>query len=114
MVNSIASGIGQSYAFGGFMTGRGGSGSFEQILIFFLYGGFIGSVARIAIGAYLLFGGARLVNFCIPSNRPYCPQCGYDVREAGNEKCPECGVQLPAEVLENIQRQANDELKAKD
>ena len=48
----------------------------------------------IAIGIYLLFGGKWLVNFCIPSNRPYCPDCGYDVSGA-TERCPECGAALP-------------------
>jgi hypothetical protein len=53
----------------------------------------IGYVLQLAFGLYLLFGGRWLVNLCIPSNRPYCPECGYDLshnKEAA--RCPECGV----------------------
>ena len=95
-------------------SGFGLSASFEDVLSFMLSAGLIEGIARIAIGAYLLLGGVKLINFCIPNNRPYCPDCGYDVREVGNEKCPECGVRLPAELLEQIQQQAEAELKAVD
>lgn len=54
-----------------------------------------GSIVQLAIGVYLLFGGKWIVNVCIPSNRPYCPECGYDLSKATSENCPECGVKLP-------------------
>ena len=49
----------------------------------------------VVIGLYLLFGGEWVVDKCIPSNRPYCPECGYDLSRASGERCPECGVSLP-------------------
>lgn len=56
----------------------------------------LGKLITLAIGFYLLLGGERLVNFCIPSNRAYCPNCGYDVSESLFAKnCSECGVTLP-------------------
>ncbi|MEO0964914.1 MAG: zinc ribbon domain-containing protein [Planctomycetota bacterium] len=40
-----------------------------------------------------------IVNLAIPSNRPYCPHCGYDLKGRENSRhCPECGVGLPAEM----------------
>jgi hypothetical protein len=51
--------------------------------------------AQTCFGLYLLLGGKWLVNKCIPSNRPYCPECGYDLSNASGDKCPECGIALP-------------------
>jgi hypothetical protein len=51
--------------------------------------------AQLAFGIYLLVGGKWIVNRCIPSNRPYCPECGYDLSNSRGAKCPECGVALP-------------------
>ena len=50
----------------------------------------------LALGLYLFFGGEWIVRLAIPSNRPYCPDCGYDL--AGltrSDRCPECGTLLP-------------------
>jgi hypothetical protein len=44
-------------------------------------------------GLYLFFGGAWIVNRAIPSNRPYCPECGYEITGLPPEGlCPECGT----------------------
>jgi hypothetical protein len=51
--------------------------------------------AQLALGLYLFFGGEWIVNRAIPSNRPYCPECGYDLSRSRREHCPECGVTLP-------------------
>lgn len=55
----------------------------------------IPALVQIAIGLYLFLGGEWIVNRCIPSNRPYCPECGYDVSKAKSPRCPECGAALP-------------------
>lgn len=47
---------------------------------------------QLALGLYLLLGGNWIVNKVIPSNRPYCPECGYDLSRARGANCPECGV----------------------
>ena len=45
------------------------------------------------VGLYLFFGGAWIVNRLIPSNRPYCPECGYETTGLPTEGiCPECGT----------------------
>lgn len=57
-------------------------------------GGLLG-LPMLAVGLYLFFRGEWIVNKAIPSNRPYCPHCGYDLSRGGGAVCPECGVALP-------------------
>ncbi len=52
----------------------------------------IPNLFHVAIGAYLFIGGKKIVNLAIPSNRPYCPECAYDLTGAVSERCPECGT----------------------
>lgn len=55
-----------------------------------------GGIAQASLGIYLIFGGTWIVDTCIPSNRPYCPDCGYDLSHSvTSTMCPECGVSLP-------------------
>jgi hypothetical protein len=50
------------------------------------------------MGLYLLFGGRWIVNLAIPSNRPYCHECGYELTGNITGLCPECGTpNLPPE-----------------
>ena len=46
----------------------------------------------IGIGAYLFFGGKWVVDKLIPSNRPYCHECGYDLTGTVGNVCAECGT----------------------
>lgn len=41
---------------------------------------------------YLFFGGKWVADLAIPGNRPYCPECGYDLTGATEWRCPECGT----------------------
>lgn len=46
----------------------------------------------ILVGLYLFLGGGWITEIAIPSNRPYCPQCGYDLGNTVAGECPECGL----------------------
>ena len=61
--------------------------------------GLIGNILQCVIGIYLLLGGKFLTDLCIPSNRPYCPDCGYELSGLAGDQCPECGATLPAEFI---------------
>lgn len=50
---------------------------------------------KIVVGVYLFFGGKWIVNRAIPGNRPYCPECGYDLTGNKSGQCTECGTPLP-------------------
>jgi hypothetical protein len=62
---------------------------------FWQMSGLLYGVPMLAAGLYLFFRGEWIVNKAIPSNRPYCPHCGYDLSRGGGTVCPECGVALP-------------------
>jgi len=56
----------------------------------------IASLTQLAAGAYLLFGGKRLIAFCIRDVLDHCAACGYDLRRVGAPNCPECGIPIHA------------------
>jgi hypothetical protein len=53
---------------------------------------------QVVIGAYLFFGGKWIVDLAIPSNRPYCHHCGYDLSGASGNVCTECGTPFRGDV----------------
>jgi hypothetical protein len=55
-------------------------------------------ILSVAVGLYLFFRAEWIVNLAIPSNRPYCPECGYELTGNVSGVCPECGTaSAPAE-----------------
>ena|SRR5688572_32180588 len=61
--------------------------------------GLLGIFAQMGVGAYLFFGGRWIADLAIPSNRPYCHECGYDLTNAAGHVCTECGTPFKAEVI---------------
>ena len=65
-------------------------------------GSAIGNLIGVAAGLYLFFRGEWIVNLAIPSNRPYCHECGYELTGLANEGvCPECGVAYRRAAVNN-------------
>jgi len=57
----------------------------------------IRSLLKVAVGFYLFRTGAPFIlNRLIPSNRPYCHECGYELTRAAGPICPECATPIPA------------------
>ena len=54
--------------------------------------GVLVSGAHLAVGLYLYKGGQWIVDAIIPSNRPYCHDCGYELTGTSTTVCPECGT----------------------
>lgn len=50
------------------------------------------ALIEIILGLYLFFGGKWIVNKAIPSNRHYCHECAYELRNLTSNRCPECGT----------------------
>ena len=57
------------------------------------------AVMEALLGLYLFFSGAWIVNLAIPGNRPYCPECGYDLTGAPRNRCPECDTPFTPEAV---------------
>lgn len=70
---------------------------------FWRYLSMLGSPAgNVVLGLYLFFGGTWVVNKIVPSNRPYCPECGCELTGLTGARCPECGVQLPTGLVGGV------------
>jgi hypothetical protein len=63
---------------------------------FWRYVQLLSPALEVAAGLYLFFGGRWIADKAIPGNRPYCPQCGYDLTGAAGTRCNECGTPFNA------------------
>lgn len=60
---------------------------------------FLGPAIQLAAGLGLFFRGEWIVHRIVPSNRPYCGQCGYELSHVSGGHCPECGTPLTNDDL---------------
>ena len=88
LVNMVVSTFNTSTMYSG-MSWFGPNGQWMWMIPNVLYFG-----TQVGVGAYLLFGGKFVVNLIVPSNRPYCPECLYELRPPTGDRCPECGASL--------------------
>jgi hypothetical protein len=49
-------------------------------------------IGYLVVGGYLFLGSKWVVDKLIPSNRPYCHECGYDLTGTVGNVCGECGT----------------------
>jgi hypothetical protein len=99
LLNGGATAIAGSMGFTYWGAGSGGGFDFATMIAMAVQMGLVGSFLESAVGAYLVLGGGLLTNLMIPSNRPYCPDCGHELRSVSGVHCPECGARLPTDLL---------------
>jgi hypothetical protein len=51
------------------------------------------------LSIYVFFRPNLIVNLAIPSNKPYCPECGYPLTKPIPNHCSECGTALPNDLV---------------
>lgn len=61
----------------------------------------VGYLAQLSFGLYLLFGGERLIDWCLRSaermpSSAVCIHCGYDLSMSKGKTCSECGKDQPS------------------
>jgi hypothetical protein len=88
---------------------RGTGFNLENLIGVAMEFGLLGTAIKSAIGIYFVVGGKALVGLVIPSNRPYCPECGHEISGVKGVHCPECGVRIPAELISPPEPAAPDE-----
>ena len=62
----------------------------DRIVWFILY--CAGAYAQLAIGAYLIFKGRRVLRWVLRGVDSCCVGCGYELAGTLDENCPECGL----------------------
>ena len=94
----VVTGLGSIFYFiTGIVSDMFGSGGFPSSLWPFGLPGML----SLAIGLYLFFGGKWIADLAIPSNRPYCADCGYDIGRSPGDICQECGALISHEKPED-------------
>jgi hypothetical protein len=65
-------------------------GGYPDLLTVLLW--LLGGAVQCVLALYLFFGGRWIVDKAIPSNRPYCHECGYELTGTVESRCPECAT----------------------
>ncbi len=77
------------------------TGDFGSVYMSYQLSGMFQQGIGLVVGLYLFFGGRWITDLAIPSNRPYCHECGYELTGLpGEGRCPECGTEYRRSDLE--------------
>lgn len=63
--------------------------------------GLIGTGSFLIPGVVLYFLSRFVSRLVVPFPKPACPRCGYSIFRLREARCPECGLPLPLELLDN-------------
>jgi hypothetical protein len=85
VVDGIASAVEQTAQFFVWSQSPPTSSPMPIVLIFVSY------FVRIILGLTLFNQSKWVADLAVPGNRPYCPECGYDLTGSVSAVCPECG-----------------------
>jgi hypothetical protein len=60
------------------------------------------AIVLCVIGITIALTNKRLASWLVPMPRKVCPKCGYRLIRLRQPRCPECGLDLPHEFVDDM------------